>query len=140
MKLFKRARTRRLMEKCIDRFREENPEKYSKVKMLRDTYYEELIYSGHMGSTRDGSESDRQENIAQDKITKTAYIKLKEAVERCHFKYTVRDVLREAGDDEKLSLDILTYQEKGYSGTSVHIISDLDIGFQWKPADSLLKL
>lgn len=128
-----------LKERSIQLFKETHPERYNDIKFLKGRYQKEMLYSGHLGSIRDGSESDRQENIAQDKLVKDLEEQLRHKVKLAHFEHTVDDVMRDVGCDEKLSLLIINSQSGFYSGTEVTMLDPLDIGFVSFPADRLLK-
>tara|TARA_R110000850_G_C9682056_1_gene438025 strand:+ start:87 stop:563 length:477 start_codon:yes stop_codon:yes gene_type:complete len=129
----------KLMQESIDTFEQKNPEVFKKIKLLNKDFNDNIRLSNHMGSIRDGSESDRNENIRQDKKVNSIREKLLEEVERSHFIFTLRDVLRKYGDDEKLTLKILNYQSGSYTGTEVTLLSKTDIGFKSIPADRIFK-
>ena len=128
-----------IMKESIDIFIKEHPETYNKIKSLNKSYYKELIYSGHLGSSRDGGEGDRQLNIAQDEKVNAIEQELRQLVKKSCFIFIIRDVMDKYGSDEKLTLMLLNRQDSGYSGTSVTVLDDLNIGFKSIPADRILK-
>ena len=128
-----------IMKESIDIFIKEHPETYNKIKSLNESYYKELIYSGHLGSSRDGGEGDRQLNIAQDEKVNAIEQELRQLVKKSCFIFIIRDVMDKYGSDEKLTLMLLNRQDSGYSGTSVTVLDDLNIGFKSIPADRILK-
>lgn len=135
----RRILVEKIMKESIGIFIKEHPETYNKIKSLNESYYKELIYSGHLGSSRDGGEGDRQLNIAQDEKVNAIEQELRQLVKRSHFICTIRDVMDKYGSDEKLTLMLLNRQSSVYSGTSVTILDDLNIGFKSIPADRILK-
>lgn len=128
----------KIMQESIDLFKRNNPERYKKIKKLHKEWGKQLVYSGHLGMYRDGSESDRQMNIQQDAKVDALRKELEREVELAHFKHYVKEVMRKYGSDERLTLALLNYQSGTYSGTAATIISKIDIGFEHLPADRLL--
>lgn len=128
----------KIMQESIDLFKRKNPEQYKKIKRLHKEWGKQLVYSGHLGMYRDGSESDRQENIRQDAKVDALRKELEREVELACFRHYVNEVMRKYGSDERLTLALLNYQSGGYTGTEATIISKIDIGFEHLPADRLL--
>ena len=91
----KRRKGLRLMRQCVRNFECMYPSKSSAVIHLQEKVNKERRYSGHLGSIRDGSESDRQENIKQDKLVTKLQAELEDYVKYCYFGHVVRDVIRD---------------------------------------------
>jgi hypothetical protein len=131
-KFFNREPTvEKFKRECINKFAQDFPEKYEKVKSLKKNWNYELLDSAHMGRCRDGGESDRQDNIRQDRSTQSAIYRLREEVRKARFKDTVRDYIYERTNSwrerEKLySLIMNSTQDRG----KVVVIDDEDIGFR----------
>ena len=137
-KFLKNQLIKKIKRESIELYKEKNPEDYAEIVKLRERWLSEMQYSGHLGMYRDGSESDRQENIAQDKKVNNLEKKLREKVERANFEIYVKDIMRKYGSDEKFTLALINHQSGNYSGTEITYLSKTSIGFDSTPADRFL--
>jgi hypothetical protein len=126
------------MEKCVQVFKDNNPERFELIEKLYRVYMDEFLYDCHSARLRDGSESDRQDSIRQSSRVEVAWTELQYELKSAYFEYTVRDVLRDHGNEADLTLEILLHRKKYYGETGLTVISDSKIGFEYHPLDSNL--